>query len=105
MQIENNKTLTTLVIVYIALTILESLFGLLSSYVMVPMLQAKSGYDGMSGYYNVQRFIYVFFNLINLVLLIAIGVQVQNTTIRVLLFVYAVTQLGWAIYPLVSSFL
>jgi hypothetical protein len=105
MLIENNKTLTNLVIVYIALTIIESLFGLFGSYVVVPLMQSKQGFDGMSGYYKVQSFIYSAFNLISFILLIIMGIQVKHTTIRVLLFILAVLQFGWALYPLVSSFI
>jgi hypothetical protein len=101
MLIENNKTLTSLVIVYISFVIIESLFGLLSSYVMVPMMEAKSGTDGLSGYYRVQSFIYSSFNIISFILLLVIGIQLKHSIIRILLFILAFLQLGWAIYPFV----
>jgi uncharacterized membrane protein len=100
MQIENNKTLTSLVIAFLAVMIIESLFGLLSSYIVAPMLQTKSGFDGVSGYYKIQGFIYAFLNIVNFILLLLIGIQVKNAVIRALVFVYAVLQLGWALYPL-----
>jgi hypothetical protein len=104
MLIENNRTLTTLVTVLIAFLILQSLFGLLSSYVVLPMMQSKSqGYDGMSVYYKVQGFIYSAFNIIDFILLLIIGIQLKHATIRVLVFVYAFLQLGWALFPLVQA--
>ncbi len=104
MLIENNKTLTNLVIVLISFLILQSLFGLLSSFVVVPMMQAKSqGYDSLSVYYKVQGFIYSVFNIIDFILLLIIGIQLKHTTVRILVFVYAFLQLGWALFPLVQA--
>jgi hypothetical protein len=102
MLIENNRTLTNLVIAFISFLILQSLFGLLSSYVLIPLLQSKSqGYDGIAGYYKVQGFIYNAFNIIDFVLLLIIGIQLKHATIRILVFVYAFLQLGWVLFPLV----
>lgn len=100
MNQENDRSLKTVLLIYLGFAILQSAIWFINSYIIIPW-QAGEGSATLSSYLKVQGVISSFLQLIHLVLIIIITVMVKDATFRIVLCIYAFIQLIWLLWPAV----